>query len=110
MEFFHGLFFVYLAVYFVIYILPMIIAFNRHHENYTAIFLLNLLLGWTLVGWVVALVWAIVGRRRMQVGERHAVSTTSDRYKMIEQITALKNGGSLSEEEFEREKTRILNQ
>jgi len=27
-------------------------------RNSTSIFLLNLLLGWTLVGWVVALVWA----------------------------------------------------
>ena len=39
-----------------IYFLPTIVA-GRHH-NSGAIFLLNLLLGWTFIGWVIALVWA----------------------------------------------------
>jgi hypothetical protein len=39
-----------------IYFLPTIVA-GRHH-NSGAIFVLNLLLGWTFVGWVIALVWA----------------------------------------------------
>lgn len=29
------------------------------HRNASGIFLLNLFLGWTLVGWVIALVWAV---------------------------------------------------
>lgn len=41
-----------------IYFFPSIIAAMRHHHNILAIFLLNLLLGWTLLGWVAALVWA----------------------------------------------------
>jgi len=40
--------------------LPAIIAGRRHHPNATAITALNLFLGWTLVGWVVALVWAFM--------------------------------------------------
>ena len=39
-----------------IYFFPTMVA-GRHH-NSGAIFVLNLLLGWTFVGWVVALVWA----------------------------------------------------
>lgn len=39
-----------------IYFLPAIVGGNK--KNGTAIFLLNLFLGWTLVGWVIALVWA----------------------------------------------------
>jgi len=39
-----------------IYFLPTIVA-GRHH-NSSAIFVLNLLLGWTFIGWVIALVWA----------------------------------------------------
>jgi hypothetical protein len=39
--------------------LPTIIAFARRHHNRYAIFVLNLLLGWTVVGWVVALVWSL---------------------------------------------------
>ncbi len=40
------------------YLLPSIVALLRRHHNAFAIFLLNLFLGWSLVGWVVALVWA----------------------------------------------------
>lgn len=43
----------------VIYFLPTIIAFNRAKRNKVAIFALNLLLGWTFIGWVIALVWAL---------------------------------------------------
>jgi Superinfection immunity protein len=40
------------------YFLPAIVAAMRRHHNSVAIFVLNLLLGWTLIGWVGALVWA----------------------------------------------------
>lgn len=42
----------------VIYFLPGMVAKSRGHHQYTAILVLNLLLGWTVVGWVIALVWA----------------------------------------------------
>jgi hypothetical protein len=43
------------------FFLPTIIAMARHHRNKLAIFLVNLLLGWTGVGWLAALIWALVG-------------------------------------------------
>jgi len=49
-----GLLLLYVACYF----LPWIIAAARRHRNTSAIFILNLFLGWTFLGWVVALVWA----------------------------------------------------
>lgn len=45
---------------FVIYFLPTLIVFLRQHKNSLAIFLLNLLLGWTVLGWVVSLVWSVM--------------------------------------------------
>lgn len=41
-----------------LYFLPAITAWARKHQNMMAIFVLNLLLGWTLLGWAVAMVWA----------------------------------------------------
>lgn len=41
------------------YLAPAIVAFLRHHHNQWAIFALNLLLGWSVIGWVVALVWSL---------------------------------------------------
>ena len=41
------------------YFLPFAIAFNKKRANSGAIFALNLFLGWSLIGWVIALVWAM---------------------------------------------------
>lgn len=41
------------------YFLPTIIALMRGRRNTLAIFLLNFFLGWTFIGWVVSLVWAV---------------------------------------------------
>lgn len=42
----------------VLYFLPSIIALARNKRDMLAIFLLNFFLGWSVIGWIVALVWA----------------------------------------------------
>jgi hypothetical protein len=42
-----------------LYFLPTLVARGRHLPESAAIGLLNLFLGWTLIGWVIALIWAI---------------------------------------------------
>ena len=39
--------------------LPTILAASRHHHNVLGVFLVNFFLGWTVIGWVIALVWAL---------------------------------------------------
>jgi len=57
---FFGLFFhPFLGVGLGLYFLPSIIALARNKRDIVAIVLLNLFLGWTAVGWIVALVWAV---------------------------------------------------
>ncbi|MDD5176762.1 MAG: superinfection immunity protein [Sterolibacterium sp.] len=41
-----------------LYLLPTYEAWRKKHTNLTAIALVNIFLGWSLLGWVVALVWA----------------------------------------------------
>lgn len=43
----------------VMYFAPSLIAFARDKSNKVAILALNTLLGWSLIGWVVSLVWAL---------------------------------------------------
>ena len=50
--------FVGLVIAALLYFVPTLVAGLRHHHRTTAIFLLNLFLGWTFVGWVGALFWA----------------------------------------------------
>ncbi|EJA0515544.1 superinfection immunity protein [Salmonella enterica] len=41
------------------YFIPTVIACNRKHGNTAAIVCVNILLGWTFIGWVVALTWSL---------------------------------------------------
>jgi hypothetical protein len=43
---------------FIAYWVPTLAANSNRHRNRTAIGMLNLFLGWTLFGWLVALLWA----------------------------------------------------
>jgi hypothetical protein len=52
---FHMIFF------FLLYFLPSLIA--RDKKDFMGIFLVNFFLGWTLIGWVVALIWACAADR-----------------------------------------------
>jgi hypothetical protein len=42
----------------VCYFIPAIVASCRHHNATGAIMVLNIFLGWTFIGWAIALVWA----------------------------------------------------
>ncbi len=48
-----------LAILFIPYFVPSIIAFARKHRNAVPILLLNIFLGWTLLGWIGALIWSL---------------------------------------------------
>lgn len=44
-----------------LYFVPTAVAQYRKASNMTAVILINLLLGWTMIGWVVALIMAFAG-------------------------------------------------
>jgi hypothetical protein len=46
-----------------LYFLPTVIAASRGHKNAAAILVLNLLLGWTVLGWIIALVWSFTSSK-----------------------------------------------
>jgi Superinfection immunity protein len=43
----------------VLYFLPTIIVLARRKKNVLGPILVNVLLGWTVIGWIVALIWAL---------------------------------------------------
>ncbi|MGG5506757.1 MULTISPECIES: superinfection immunity protein [unclassified Myroides] len=87
------------------YFLPSILGYSK--GNFVAIFALNLLLGWTLIGWVIALVWSLSEDRQntviVQSNETKSVAAE------IAQLKELLDKGILSETEFETQKTKLLN-
>jgi hypothetical protein len=44
-----------------LYFLPTVVALSRGHLSALAIFFLNLLLGWTVIGWFIAFIWSCTG-------------------------------------------------
>lgn len=50
----------FLVIIFCLYFIPAIIALSRNHHNKIPIIALNVLLGWTVLGWVAALIWSLM--------------------------------------------------
>ena len=52
---------------FVLYWLPTIIAIARHTHSALGVAALNFFLGWTGLGWVLALMWALAANPTQQI-------------------------------------------
>lgn len=52
------------AVLAVFYLVPVIVARSRKCSATAGIAVINIFLGWTFLGWVVALAWAATGKPR----------------------------------------------
>jgi hypothetical protein len=49
----------FIGLLFIIYFVPTVVGFVRDHPNKFPILALNVFLGWSFIGWVVALIWAL---------------------------------------------------
>lgn len=47
-----------------VYLAPSIIAQHNQHPKQIQILILNITLGWTIIGWLIALKWALESRPR----------------------------------------------
>ncbi len=49
----------------VIGLLPSLIALSREHQYRWPILIINIFFGWTLIGYVIALVWAVMPKGKL---------------------------------------------
>jgi len=49
-------------VFLVLYFIPALVAASKKHRNRNAILALNIIFGWTLIGWGAALIWSLIKR------------------------------------------------
>lgn len=103
-----------------LYFLPTILAFSRKKVNKGIIFLVNFFLGWSVIGWVVSLIWAlsadnsqtiIVNNNPINLEEKVPVnkeSTYDDKLNNLQRLKDLFDSGVLTEKEFEEQKSKIL--
>jgi Superinfection immunity protein/Short C-terminal domain len=125
-----------LVILIVPYFLPTIIAFARKKDSAGGVFALNFFLGWTLIGWVACLIWALSDSRTTVIVNNNGPAyppatgpafqptthqtnptwrpsnpkTTSSQEKIdqLRQLKQLFDEGALTEEEFNRQKASIL--
>lgn len=61
--------FIFLAIFFlvigIVYIAPSIVAFRRNHPNRWIILVINVVFGGTILGWGIAMVWALRAAHRI---------------------------------------------
>ena len=61
------------------YMLPSVIAYLRGHPNAAAITVLTFFLGWTMLGWVIGLVWSFTeAENKPCLRERYRFSQDDD--------------------------------
>ena len=46
-----------------IYFIPTIIALVRHHNYKLYVIGINIILGWTLIGWIACLIWSFIDKK-----------------------------------------------
>lgn len=94
------------------YFLPTIVAMMRNHPSAGGIFIINFLFGWTVLVWIICLVWAASDSRQTIYHSYPPYNPAADSQDRIiaqlRQLQQLRNEGALTEEEFCRQKAAIL--
>ena len=92
-----------------LYFIPSLIGILRKHHNLVGLIALNFFLGWTVLGWVGALVWSLLRTSKgTTIIHQHMNSGQGDVYSQLEKLKQLKESGALSEEEYNEHKSKLL--
>ncbi len=94
----------------IFYFIPSIIALMRGKSNTVAIIALNLFLGWSIVGWVVSLVWSLsseVSPARIVVNQP-LQKTKEDGIDKLTKLKKLLDEGAITQDEFDQQKAVLL--
>ncbi len=87
-----------------IYFIPYLIANKKGHPQETAIFILNLFAGWTIIAWLIALIWAFTEPKQI-VNISQASTRSADELMKYKELL---DRGVISQEEFDAKKKQIL--
>lgn len=88
---------------FLIGLLPVFIANHRDHKDTLIIFLLVLFLGWTVIGWFVALLWAFTSPNKKEIK-----TPTNNLTEELKELSFLLKNNVITQEEYEKRKQIIL--
>lgn len=89
-----------------LYMFPTIEAYARKRVNIAAIGTVNLFFGWSILGWVLALVWALKHEEPTNtVVQQIQSQSVADE---LQKLSALHRDGVITDEQLERQKAALL--
>jgi hypothetical protein len=92
-----------------LYLTPYLIAAIRRRTNSDRVLMMNIFLGWSVIGWIVAFVWA-VGKNKPALRQPPPVDLSqmplSARRECIARLSSLRASGHLTDGEFDILKAR----
>lgn len=91
-----------------LYFIPYWIAAKKNHRQASAILILNVLAGWTIIAWIIALIWANTEPRPEQVVIAQPATTQSSTADELMKFKSLLDSGAITQEEFEAKKKELL--
>lgn len=89
----------------ILYFLPTFNAYSNKKRNASSVLVINLFLGWTFIGWIVALSMS-AGKDAKPVVIREKAEKSSA--EELTHLFELKTKGAITEEEFQAHKKKIL--
>ncbi len=87
-----------------LYFLPYFIAVKNEHLQERAIYILNFFAGWTIIAWIIALIWANTSPKEKIIIEQKSESNADELKKYKE----LLDSGIITQEEFDAKKKQLL--
>ncbi len=90
-----------------LYFLPTIEGALRKQPNQMSIAILNIFLGWTLVGWVAAMAWACKSQALVPAPITAAVAPVYLANE-IDKLASLRERGLLTDAEFAQQKAKLM--
>ncbi|MEN9561654.1 MAG: hypothetical protein RIQ56_927 [Candidatus Parcubacteria bacterium] len=90
-----------------VYFLPTIIAKSRHSKSADGVLVVNLFLGWTFIGWVVALAWAAASHK-LDEGSPKKQKKGHSVGDELAKLAQLHKDGVLTEGELKAQKEALL--
>ena len=95
-----------IAICLLFYFLPTVIGWRK--RNVTAIFILNLFLGWTFIGWIVALVWACTQDNQPTVIHNNvSAATPGNTNDQLAILNKMRDMGKITNDEYWEERKRM---
>lgn len=85
--------------------IPVIIAMQRKHNDTLLIFLLVFFFGWTIIGWVVALIWSVSS---VSVLQNNKIQVSNSLTEKLNELSSLLNNKLITQEEHDEQKKKIL--